>query len=172
MTSKLWCYPRLLGNFIFYLLYTAYLQPTCSYMSKKRVSLPLSIISSPEATTQDTEHTIHTRYFLVYISICSMYIYRSKKIESRACIILEIYLFTSMYPYLSIRSSSFIIFCAKLSHKLVKNFILWIIFPHYVHPPKLSMSDVILKQVWQVFSPSLKFWVENTAYISLKMFYQ
>ena len=146
MTSKLWCYPRLLGNFIFYLLYTAYLQPTCSYMSKKRVSLPLSIISSPEATTEDTEHTIHTRYFLVYISICSMYIYRSKKIESRACIILEIYLFTSMYPYLSIRSSLFIFSCAKLLHKLVKTLYCELSFQIMCIVPNLSMSAA-LKQL-------------------------
>ena len=41
-----------------------------------------------------------------------------------------------MYPYLSIRSSLFIISCAKLLHKLVKP-LLCIIFPDYVHSTKL-----------------------------------
>ena len=94
-------------------------------------------------------HTGHrkqnfTRYFWIYISICPMYIYRCKNAmkfdhslwfqnESRACVVLQ--LFTSMYLYLSIRSFLFIIFCAKLLHKLVKT--LWIIFLDYVHSAKL-----------------------------------
>ena len=47
------------------------------HQQKKRFRL-LSIITSPEATTHDTEHTISTRHFLFYISICCMYICRCK----------------------------------------------------------------------------------------------
>ena len=38
-----------------------------------------------------------------------------------------------MYPYLSIRSSLFIIFWAKFLHKLIKTLYWGIIFPDYMH---------------------------------------
>ena len=44
-------------------------------------------------------------------------------------------------------------FLCKASPQISKNSILWIISPDYMH----SMSDVILQQLLQVFSSSLKF---------------
>ena len=60
-----------------------------------------------------------------------------------------------MNPYLSVRSSLFIISWAKLLHKLVKTLYCELSFQITCILPNLSMSDVILKQLLQVFSSSL-----------------
>ena len=79
--------------------------------------------------------------------------------ESRVCVVVHLYLLTSMYPHLSIRSSLFIISYAKLLNKLVKILYFELSFQITCILPNLSMSNVILKQLLQVFSPSLKFLV-------------
>ena len=79
------------------------------------------------------------------------------KKKSKACIVLDFYLFTSMYPYISVRSSLFIISCAKLLHKLVKFLYCELSFQITYILPNLSMSVVILKQLLHVFSSCLKF---------------
>ena len=60
-----------------------------------------------------------------------------------------------MYIYLSIRSSLFIIPWAKLLHKLVKTLYCELSFQITCILPNLPMSDVVLKQLLQVFSSSL-----------------
>ena len=79
--------------------------------------------------------------------------------ESRVCVVLQLYLFTSVNPYLSIRSSLFIISCAKLLLKLVKTLYCESSFQITCILPNLSMSDVALKQLFHVFSSSLKYLV-------------
>ena len=79
--------------------------------------------------------------------------------ESRVCVVVHLYLLTSMYQHLSIRSSLFIISYAKLLNKLVKILYFELSFQITCILPNLSMSNVILKQLLQVFSPSLKFLV-------------
>ena len=79
----------------------------------------------------------------------------SKGIKS-LCSFTVIFIYV-IYPYLSIRSSLFIISFAKLLHKLVKTLYCELCFQIMCILPNLSMSDVILKQLLQVFPSSLKF---------------
>ena len=76
--------------------------------------------------------------------------------ESRVCIVLQIYLFTLMYPNLSIRSSLFLISCAKLLHKFIKTLHCEFSFQITCILLNLSRLNVILKQLLQVFLSSLK----------------